>query len=198
MGLPGFFKRNKKTVAGTITMKKPSPEQKRFAETVLEIISPSIADYGFLVHRTEIATHYATVIFRKDKCYIKVNSSTYPRDYPYFYNVILGEGDSEDFFEYDWNSVALWRLKVKIDPELKEQEYSFPVGDKVKFSVNNANQELLKYGIAFLQGDLELFYEARKEQNSNRESYKILSPDKNGEYKTSDEPTSVGQKKKYS
>jgi len=198
MAFLDYFKKNKKTKPETVKTKKPSPEQMMFAETVLEIISPSLENFGFERHRTEIETHLTTIIFRKDKQYIKVSGSTYPTDYPYSYNLLLGEGDSEDFFEWDWNSIALWRLKTKIEPDSKAHEYSFPFGDKVKYSVNNANEELLKYGLTFLKGDLTLFYETRKEQNNNREPYKIHSPDKNGIYQTSNDPKSIVQKKKFS
>ncbi len=117
--------------------------------------------------------------------------------YLYSYNIVLGEGDSDDFLEWDWNSIALWRLKNKIDPTTKAKEYEFPYGDKVKVSISNANKKLLKYADTFLRGDLTLFYETRSEQNKGRESYKIHTPDKNGNYATTDEQTSVEQKKKY-
>ena len=45
---------------------------------------------------------------------------------------------------------------------------------------------------------MHLFYKIRKEQNKNREPYKIYSPDENGKYQTSFEPKSVEQNKKYS
>jgi hypothetical protein len=198
MALLDFFKRNNKAKTESLKTKKPSPEQILFADTVLKIISPSVESFGFMRHRTEIETHITTVVFRKDNQYIKINGSTYPTDYPYSYNLILGEGDSEDFFEWDWNSIALWRIKAKIDPNSNAKEYSFPTGDSVKYSLTNANKELLKYGLTFLNGDLTLFYETRKEQNKDREPYKIHAPDKNGKYQTTDEPKSVDQKKKYS
>jgi len=198
MGLLDFFRRNKKAKTETVKTKKPSPEQTFFADCVLEIISPTVDQFGFKRHRTEIKTHFTTITFRNNKQYIKISGSTYPTDYPYSYNIVLGEGDSEDFFEYDWNSIALWRLKTKIDPTAKVKEYEFPFGDKVKFSISNANKELLKYADTFLRGDLTLFYETRSELNKGREPYKIHSPDKNGKYITTDEPTSVEQKKKYS
>src|SRR5688572_3033733 len=184
MGLLDFFKRNKKSKTETVKTRKPSPEQTLFADNVLEIISPTVEQFGFVRHRTEIETHFTTIIFRKDKQYIKVSSSTYPTDYPYSYNIVLGDGDSEDFTEWDWNSTALWRLKKKIDPAVKAKEYEFPLGDKVKFSISNANKELLKYADPFLRGDLTLFYETRSEQNKDREPYKIYTPDKNGNYTT--------------
>ena len=198
MGILDFFKRNKKSKTEKVKTNKPSPEQTLFADTVLEIISPTVEQFGFVRHRTEIETHFTTIIFRKDKQYIKVSGSTYPTDYLYSYNIVLGEGDSEDFTEWDWNSTALWRLKNKIDPTTKPKEYEFPYGDTVKFSVTNANEELLKYADTFLRGDLTLFYEMRSEQNKNREPYKIHTPDKNVKYTTTNEPTSVEQKKKYS
>ena len=198
MGLLDFFKRNKKSEVETVTTKKPSPEQTLFANTVLEIISPTVEQFGFARNRTEVETYLTTIIFRKDNQYVKVSGSTYPTDYPYSYNIVLGDGDSEDFFEWDWNSIALWRLKNKIDPTIKAKEYEFPLGDKVKFSLSNANKELLKYAESFLQGDLNLFYETRSDQNKEREPYKIHKPDNNGKYITIDEPVSVEQKKKYS
>ena len=198
MGLLDFFRRNKKSKTETVKTSKPSPEHILFADTVLEIFSPTVEQFGFVRHRTEIETYLTIIIFRKDEQYIKISGSTYPTDYPYYYNIVLGEGDSEDFLEWDWNSVALWRLKTKIDATAKPQEYEFPFRDKVKLSVSNANKELLKYADTFLNGDLILFYETRSEQNKGREPYKIHTPDKNGKYTTTDEQTSVEQKKKYS
>jgi len=198
MGLLDFFKRNKKTKAETVKTKNPSPEHTLFADTVLDIISPTVEKFGFIRHRTEIEKHFTTIIFRNDKQYIKISGSTYPTDYPYSYNIILGEGDSEDFFEWDWNSIALWRLKNIIDPKTKAKEFDFPHGDKVKFSISNANKELIKYAETFLNGDMNLFYETRTEQNRDREPYKIHAPDKTGKYISTNEPKSVEQKKNYS
>jgi len=198
MGLLDYFKRNKKSKTATVKTNKPSPEHVLFTETVLEIITPTVEKFGFIKHWTEIEKHFTKIIFRKDKQYIKISGSTYPTDYPYSYNIILGEGDSEDFHEWDWNSTTLWRLKSKIDPKTKAKEFEFPFGDKVKFSVLNAEKELLKYADTFLCGDLTLFYETRSEQNKNREPYKIHSVGKDGIYQTSDEQKSVEQKKKYS
>lgn len=198
MPLLEFFKRNKKTKTETVKTEKPSPEQILFANTVLEIINPTVEQFGFARHRTEVEKHSSTIVWRKDTQYIKVKSSNYPTDYPYFYNVMLGEGSSDDFFEYDWNALALWRMKSKIKPAGKAKEYTFPFGDKVKFSVSTANKELIEYGKTFLCGDLALFLETRSELNKNREPYKIYTPDENGNHIMSYEPLSMEQKKKYS
>lgn len=198
MRLLNFFKRNRKSKTETVKKNNPSPEQTFFAGNVLEIISPTVERFGFARHRIEIEEYFTTIIFRKDKQYIKINGSTYPTDYPYYYNIILGEGDSDNVFEWDWNSIALWRLKAKLDPKAKAKEYEFPYEDKVKFSIANANEELFRYGDPFLRGDLTMFYEIRSEVNKAREPYKIHTPDKDGNYMTIDEPKSVEQKKKYS
>lgn len=198
MRLLDFFKRNKKLNEESVKASKSSTEHILFADTVLEIISPAVEKFGFVRHRTEVEKHFTTIVFRKKNNYIKVSGTTYPTDYPYYYNIVLGEGDSEDFFEWDWNSVALWRLKTKIDPKAKAEEFQFPYGDNVKYSVANAVNELLKYADTFLHGDMTLFYEARSEQNKNRDPYKTHTPGEDGTYKTNDEPKSVEQKRKYS
>ena len=193
-----LFKRNKKSKTEIVKAKNPSPEQILFAETALEIISPTVEKYGFKRHRTEIEKYSIIIIYRNDNKYIKIISSNYPTDYPYYYNIVLGEGDSEDFYEWDWNSIDLWRMKSEIEPKTKASEYKFPIGDSVKLSLENANLELEKFGLTFLIGDLNLFRELRKELNGQREPYKILSPDRNGHLEIKNEPKSIKQKKKNS
>ncbi|MDR2904396.1 MAG: hypothetical protein LBU73_00325 [Helicobacteraceae bacterium] len=196
MGYFDFLKRRKKPKNETVKASEPSPEQTLFAKTVLAVISPTVEQFGFSRRSVEVEQHFTTIIFRKDKQYIKINGSTYPTDYPYSYNIIFGEG-GENIIERDLNSIALWRLKAKIDPTLKAKEYEFPFGDKVKFSVSNANEELIKYANAFLCGNLTLFYETRSEQNKDRKPYKIYTPNENGVFTITEEATSVEQKKKY-
>jgi hypothetical protein len=196
MGIFDFIKGNRK--AKSERVEKPSPEQKLFSEKAMEIVIPTFEQFGFEKHRIEIGKHSSIIIYRKVNQYLKISSTTYPTDYPYCYNIILGEGDCEDVFEYDWNSIALWRVKKTIEPKLKASEYEFPTKKAVEPSLEHANAELLKFGISFLNGDLNLFHEIRKERNQNREPIKSYSPDENGKYQMSYEPKSVEQKKKYS
>ena len=196
MGIFDFIKGNKK--AKLDIAEKPSPEQKLFTEKAAEIIIPTFEQFGFKKHRIEIGKYSSIILYRKENQYLKISSTTYPTDYPYCYNIIFGDGDSEDVFEYDWNSVALWQFKREIEHNSTASEYKFPTKNRVELSLRNANSELQKYGLTFLNGEMELFYKIRKEQNQNREPYKIHSPDKNGKYQTAFEPKSVEQKKKYS
>ena len=193
-----FFKRNKKSEGVIVKTKKPSREQLLFSDTVLELVGSAIEVYGFSLRKVVVETYITSIVYRKDKRYIKVNSTTYPRDYPYCYNIVLGEGDSENFIESDWNSIALWALAKTMDTGANISSYNFPYEDKVSSSIKKASGDLLKYGESFLTGDLTAFYEARKTINQQREPYKIHLPDKNGNYKTIDDPMSVKQKRKYS
>ena len=198
MGHFDFFKQNKKSKTEIVKIKRPSLEQAAFASAALEIIGPTIEKSGFKRHITEVDTHITSITYRNDNRYIKIQASNYPTDYPFFYTVMLGEGNSKDFFEFDWNSIPLWRLKQAIEQNVNANEYDFPFGDKITYSLTNANVELVKYADTFLKGDLILFYEVRKKQNQDKEPYKVHFPDSNGIYITTDDPKSVEQKKKYS
>jgi hypothetical protein len=189
---------NPKRLENQPKTEKPSPEQISFANTVLQIISPNVENFDFVRYRTEISTYSTTIVYRKGKQYIKIYSTTYPTDYPYYYNIVLGEGDSEDVFEYDWNSIAVWAMARIIDPTASVVSYSFPYEDKVRPSVLIANADLINYGNTFLKGDLSIFYEARKAVNQKREPYKIHKSDGKGNYNVIDEPISAEKKKKYS
>jgi hypothetical protein len=196
MSLFNFFRRNKKDASKSD--ESPSPEQQQFADTALDIFKDFLSEKGFELTKTEVKQYSTTITFRKRTQYIKINSSTYPTDYPYWYNIVLGDGDSEDFFEYDWNSIALWRLKEKLEPTAEAKEYSFPYDVDIVNSLTHAKNEVIKYGDTFLNGDLTLFAQTRSEANQGREPYKIHSPDKDGNYQTTYEPKSSDMKKKYS
>lgn len=132
------------------------------------------------------------------KQYIKIESTTYPPDHPYYYNTVLGEVDSDTFIEYDWNSVAIWAVARVINLNTEMVSYDFPYGHNVRPSVEEAHTHLLTHGQSFLEGDLTTFYAVRKMVNKDREPYKIHALCKDGKDQPTDEPQSVEQKKKYS
>ncbi len=167
-----FFKKKSKVTIEED--EKPSNEQNHFAEVVMEIIAPTIEKFGFELYKTEIKKYSTNITWKKEKLFVKVSSTNYPTDYPYFYNLIFGETDSDNFFETDWNSIALWKFKNEINPEHKEFEYSFPIGDQIMPSIKKANTELEKYADCFLNGNLELYHKLLAEQNRKREGYKIV------------------------
>ena len=203
MRILDFFGRNKIPHAKLTDADNPSPERAAFAENVLLIIIPSVEKFGFKRTKAEIKTYSTTIVFRKEKQYIKISSTSYPTDYPYYYNIILGEGDSDDFVEYDWNSVSLFELAKVINPLTNVNSYNFPVGDPkfadtINLSIAKTNKDLLRYGSSFLNGDLSVFYHARKKVNESREPYKISKIGDNGTYHTAYDSKSAEQKKKYS
>ena len=64
--------------------------------------------------------------------------------------------------------------------------------------MENAKKDLLEFGASFLNGELNIFYQIRKERNQEKEPYKIRKLNKDGKYETTDEPKSLELKKKYS
>ena len=95
MGLLDFFKRNKKTKAETVKTKKPSPEHTLFADTVLDIISPTVEKFGFIRHRTEIEKHFTTIFLR---CNIFFSKSQL-QNYSFFFKSVF-------YFETDFTMNA--------------------------------------------------------------------------------------------
>jgi hypothetical protein len=192
-----YFRKDLKLKNKVVDNPEPSSEQLHFAETVLNLVDPTVEKFGFMRISTNIRTYSTSIIYRKAEQYVKVSSTTYPTDYPYFFNITLGEGDSEDFLEYDWNSITICIIKNSIE-KIETNEFDFPYKDDVKPSIENAVADLLKYGGTFLKGDMTLFREVRSQFNELREPYKIYSQDENGNYFTRIEPVSAVKKKKYS
>lgn len=195
MPLFNFFKR-KKTLSKTT--EPPSQEHLEIAKSARDILGEVIEPFGFQLHREEVEKEFTTLTYRHAKRYIKLSATTHWHDHPSHYNIILGEGDSEDVFEYRWNSVALWRLKKELDPTAKAKSYPFPFDDKVEPSLIHAKEELLQYGDSFLNNDLTLFHKIRKEQNEDAEPIKVYTRNKDGKFVVSNEPKSAKQKKRFS
>lgn len=145
-----------------------SPEHKEFSKSVIEMFSPLLKDFGFVLESSKVKEYSSTIVFRNGQQYIKIQGSTYPTDYPYSYNVILGNGGSEKLEDFDFNSIALWRLKNKITQDFDSKEFEFPKREEINYSLKKAREDLEKYGIQFLNGNLSLFEEVLKEQNKDR------------------------------
>lgn len=96
-------------------MKKGSPTKnhRQFVKQAKTVIGETVLSYGFKLHREEYEKWFSTIIYRREEHYIKIAVNTHFRNQPSVYNIVLGEGDSENFMEWDWNSIALWRLKKR-------------------------------------------------------------------------------------
>jgi len=169
----------------------------RFVEAASEIFDTFLGGHGFKNEVREVEDSICTMVYKRDDLYIKISASVHPRDYPYYYNVILGQG-SADWPETDWNSIALWHMKKEVSPELKAEEYSMVDFDKIDLSLENAKCELEKYGDSFLNGELTTFEKVRKSINQQREPYKIHQKDQAGRFETIIDSASAKLKERFS
>lgn len=169
---------------------------KNFATNALTVFELALTPYGFKRESKKRDQYFCGIVFVNDERYIKIEANIHPRDYPPYFNIILGEG-SRDFIESDWNSIALWRLKNMITNTDYGSEYSLEGVTDLPGLLEKSKDEMLQYGGKFLSGDTEIFHQTRKAQNKNREPYKLYSPDGNGNYSVTNEPESLKIKTKY-
>ena len=159
---------------------KPSRKHISFSNSALEIIGTLVEKNGFQFYRKKIETYFTTIIWRKEKQYIKLTASDFPTDYPYTYDIILGEGNYDDFFESEWDSISLSDIQRLSELNKKYNGYDFPKKREFQESLEKSKTELSKFGNGFLNGDLELFYKARISANGEKKPEKIIKKDKNG------------------
>lgn len=170
---------------------------KEFGRLVLADFKKPLSKFGFKREQKKTSEFGCEIIYGNGKRYIKIAANINPRDYPPYFNIVLGEG-GRDFFESDWNSIALWRMKRWIKNDPKASEYSLKEPIDLDNLLKTALDDLQTYGISFLSGDMNTFYQVRTDQNKDREPYKIYKPDEAGKYVTHDDPMSLKPKKKYS
>ncbi|HET6422646.1 MAG TPA: hypothetical protein VFG20_03120 [Planctomycetaceae bacterium] len=163
-----------------------------FGNLALAIFKEPLRQYGFKRESKKTEKYFCNVVFVNGERYVRITANVHPRDYPPYFNVILGEGP-RDFFESDWNSIALWRLKNLKTFTDTGRPYSHVNKENLPELLEHARDELLEFGEDFLSGDVALFHRARSEMNTGREPYKILS---NGTWTF--EPKSVELKEKNS
>ena len=170
---------------------------KVFNKTVGTIFDKPLANFGFKLQRRRTEKLSCERIYINGDRYLRMGN-IHPMDSPPHYNIVLGQGSIE-WPDCDWNAVALWRIKKKIEPIGKAKEYSLEQMDEDKLtqSLNHAKKQLLNFGKEFLAGDTELFDKVRRKQNRDREPYKIYRPTDGGREIIIDEE-SKGLKEKYS
>lgn len=142
---------------------EPSPEQTLFTETVMDIIGKAIKPYGFVLRHAEVKTFSANIVYGKGQQYIRLHSTTFPTNYPYYFGLLLGVYDSNPPQEADWNSVPLWAIADIINPDSGCKSYDFPDEEQMEADITVACNQLLQYGDNFLQGDTTIFSQALKE-----------------------------------
>lgn len=169
----------------------------KFNQAVIENFDSFLASKGFKFHACKKEQYYYSRIYKKNNQYILIDANLNPKDYPYFWNVSLGEGTTE-MPEVDWNKIALWHLMKRLEnPSAKEYQINDLSMDNIEEAIQSAKNELEKFGKTFLEGDLKIFYAVRKSINQNREPYKIYSRGKDGGLISMDDETSKKLKEKY-
>ena len=159
---------------------KPSRKHISFSNLALEIIGNPLEENGFEFYRKKVETYFTTIIWTKEKQYVKLSASDFPTDYPYTFDIILGEGNCDDFFESEWDSISISDIQKLSEPNKKYNGYDFPKKSKFRESLEKAKTDLSEFGNGFLNGNLELFYKARILTNGEKKPEKIIKKDKNG------------------
>lgn len=170
---------------------------KAFLKTVLDTFSDLMSKHGFKKESKKLVIHGCIVTYKNGERYIQVEVNVHPHDYPYYWNILLGEGSLE-WPEYDWNHIALWHIKNYFN-EGDGSEYKIDL-DKttIRKTILVGKRDLEKYGEDFLKRDLKLFYKLRSKMNKERDPYKIYFPNKDGTYSMTLDEESKRLKEKFS
>jgi hypothetical protein len=169
---------------------------KEFAELVQEGFDGFLASQGFERVSSKLERNSFRADYRSGTRYVSIRANTDPRDDPPHFNLILGEGSLE-WPEADWNAIALWHLRNFLEQAEEGAEYELR-NASVTALIEQAADDLVKYGGGFLSGDTTAFKQARSVQNKSREPYTIHEPDGQGGYRTRIDPESARLKAKFS
>jgi hypothetical protein len=169
----------------------------QFADFVEILFGPLMQVNGFSRLSRDVGQYSCTVTYINTPRYVKLTANIHPRDFPPYFNVVLGEG-SVRFPESDWNAVALWHMQRLINRSDQGGEYNLSHVDDLRAILARAKDDLERFHGGFLANDLTLFRQARAKMNSNREAYKIYSPDGTGRFNVADDAASVELKKRFS
>jgi len=172
-------------------------ELQEFAKTAMNEFDACLASHGFVMVVKAIDKQLFRADYAFGQLYVSLVASRHPRDYPPYFNVVLGEG-SLDWPERDWNSVALWRLANYVEHNDEGSEFSLVQLDDTRALVSSARASLERYHCGFLDGDTQVFRRIRAEQTRQREPYKIHEPDGTGRYSMRYDPVSTDLKKTFS
>ena len=187
--------------------KTKSTLQRAFPGVCAATFDAALASYGFHCGDAKLDRTFCAQLYLSDSRYIEISVNAEPREFPFYCNVVLGEGRTA-WPERDWNSVALWRFiqHRELDAAaLGAGKYIF--GDPVTVEPNpedllpifeRMRNDLLGFAADFLAGDLRAFRRVRAAQTRQREPYTIRRPDGMGGYRTTVDPESAHLKERFS
>lgn len=169
----------------------------RFSQIIRENFDAFLLEKGFNFKSQILDKYFFMRVYRKNNEYIEIAANMHPMDFPYSWNILLGEGAS-GMPEGDWNKVALWCLMRRLgNPLAKEFSLSDAGVDKLNEDVKSAKNDLERFGNLFLDGDLKLFHEVRSSVNQNREPYKKSIVEDDGSLSMVEDENSKKLRDKY-
>ena len=174
-----------------------------FQKAIMEAFDGYLKNIGFQKIHHQADKPGFSIIYRYGERYITFQASLDPRDYPFLFSIVFGEGSNE-FPDSDWNAITLYSIVKNESPiDFEKCKEIFSIGKDISRSeivrkVESARELLEQYGKSFLHGDLDQFRKLRAEQNKKREPYRILVPQKDGKRMIQYEKRSSELKEKYS
>ena len=177
-------------------MPVPAKKASDLIPVIDQVFKESLLEFGFGASKVEKDKFFVKKYYECNDRYIAVSLNFHPRDGQPYLNLILGEG-SPNWPDSDWNSIAIWHLQNHLSGSTAGSEYAITL-ENAENQLKRALKDLLTYHTGFLSGNLDVFYLVRKQINSARSPYQILTPDKDGKYSARDEETSKKLKARYS
>lgn len=174
-----------------------SKQLKEFGRLALATFNDPLASYGFKRESKKTEEYFFNAVFVNGTRYVKISANIHPQDYPPYFNIVLGDG-GRGFFEEDWNSIPLWRLKACLQKTITTGQYTLEHPEDIPGLIELARNELLEFGAGFLKGDLKAFKKARSAQNRSRPPYQVYTLGEDGKYAAQDDSESAKLKEKYS
>ncbi len=148
----------------------------RFQRACREFVDDVLAELGFVKKEPQKpSSNFCNTTYCNGELYVQFSCTDDVRDHPVMLYVLLGEGSTEDFFEWDWSHIALWRLTE--EKNLGKKGYYLHTDNiTIEEAVSHAITDLIECGQDFLSGDLKLFKKVRAKITREREPYKVHSP----------------------
>jgi hypothetical protein len=173
---------------------------RRFTTLCDRAFKARLAKFGFIRVSKMSKSHLCSHIYRNANLYITVFANTHFRDAPNYCGVNLGEG-SDKWPESDWNSIALWQMVKRQNPEEFNDEappYGLRYSEELPKELEHMSEHLLTYASDFLKSDLTVFHEIRSAITQGREPYKVYQLNEEGRYEISIDEESMRLKERFS
>jgi hypothetical protein len=173
---------------------------KSLKKAITDEFDGTLKAFGFKKARQRTEEFSFFIVYRHEERYICIKGNLHPRDYPFYYSMLFGEGIHE-YPESAWNSISIIAIIESENPtdlekcrEILSISYEDSHED-IRQKFKAAREFLEKYGKSFLDNDLEQFYKIRTECNKPKTRFLDHVPQSDREYRLEYE-MQVGELKK--